>query len=80
MVMVGITTGGNVPELLSVSTAARRLGARPQDITDLFYKRQLRDDLCPIVGGRRVIPLDYLPLIEAALKRAHKAVGVGGAK
>src|SRR5689334_20191585 len=44
---------------LSVSDAARRLGANPRDISDLFYKRQLRDDLCPIVAGRRLIPESY---------------------
>lgn len=59
-------------EPLSVSEAARRLGANPKDISDLFYKRQLRDDLCPIVGGRRLIALDYLPIIAAALRRAGK--------
>ena len=32
---------------LSVSEAARRLKARPRDISDLFYRRHLRDDLCP---------------------------------
>jgi hypothetical protein len=60
---------------LSVSQAARHLRARPQDISDLFYKRQLRDDLCPIVAGRRLIPEDYLPLIESALKRNGKQCG-----
>ena len=34
---------------LNVSEAARRLGAVPRDISDLFYKRELRDDLCPVV-------------------------------
>jgi hypothetical protein len=43
-------------DYLSVSEAARRLGAKPKDISDLFYRRALRDDLCPIVAGRRLIP------------------------
>ena len=60
-----------------VSEAARRLGAKPQDITWLFYTRQLRDDLCPIVGGRRLIPLDYLPIIATALRRAGKQFRAG---
>jgi hypothetical protein len=54
---------------VSVSQAARRLKARPRDISDLFYRRQLRDDLCPIVGGRRLIPEDYLDMIAAELAR-----------
>ena len=59
---------------LSVSQAARRLSARPRDISDLFYRRQLRDDLCPIVGGRRLIPEDYLDMIAAELARTGHAV------
>ena len=60
---------------LSVSEAARRLGARPKDISDLFYRRMLRDDLCPIVAGRRLIPEDYLDRSAAALKRQGRPVG-----
>ena len=59
-------------DYLAVSDAARRLKARPRDISELFYRRQLRDDLCPIVAGRRLIPEDYLPVIAAALRRAGR--------
>ena len=62
---------------LSVSEAARRLKARPRDISDLFYRRRLRDDLCPIVGGRRLIPEDYLNMIADELSRSGHPVGVG---
>jgi hypothetical protein len=50
---------------------SRSLGTEipPRAISDLFYKRQLRDALCPIVGGRRLIPGDYLPSIREALRR-----------
>ena len=64
-----------MPSLFSVSEAARLLGARPKDISDLFYRRELRDDLCPIVAGRRVIPEGYLDTIRAALKRRGLAQG-----
>lgn len=63
---------------LTVSDAARELTAKlgqeikPRDISTRFYLRELRDDLCPIIGGRRLIPADYLPQIEAALRRAGK--------
>ena len=63
---------------LSVSEAARALGARPRDITNLFYRRALRDDLCPIVGGRRLIPANYLPAIAAVLR--HNGMGVADPK
>jgi hypothetical protein len=55
--------------LLSVSEVARRIGATPRDISDLFYRRELRDDLCPIVAGRRLIPESYVEDIEGALRR-----------
>lgn len=63
-----------MPELVSVGEGARRLGAKPSDITNLFYQRQLRDDLCPVIGGRRVIPVDYLPQILAMLRRRGRRI------
>lgn len=66
---------------INVSEAARRLGASPKDISTLFYTRQLRDDLCPVVAGRRMIPVEYVDSIAAALKRANKSVNpIGGSK
>lgn len=54
-------------DVLSVSEAARQLGVKPKAISDLLYQRELRDDLCPIVGGRRLIPRNYLPTIREVL-------------
>ena len=53
----------------SVSEVARQLGVKPRDISDLFYSRELRDDLCPIVGGRRLIPDTYVDEIAEVLRR-----------
>jgi hypothetical protein len=54
---------------LTVSDVARRVRARrPKDISDLFYQRKLDDSRCPIVGGRRLIPENYVPTIEATLR------------
>ena len=55
---------------LSVSEAARLLKARPRDISDLFYRRRLRDDLCPIIAGRRLIPQEYMEIIAIELRRS----------
>ena len=63
-----------MPEYYTVSQVARQLGASPRDISDLFYRRTLRDDLCPILGGRRLIPGSYIETIRAALKRAGRPV------
>jgi len=57
-----------MPNQLTVSEIARRMGVSPRVISDLFYQRQLSDEICPVIGGRRFIPADYLPVIEAALK------------
>jgi hypothetical protein len=62
-----------VDNFLTVSEAARRLpGARPKDISDLLYLRRLSCARCPLVGGRRMIPLDYLPEIETLLRSAGR--------
>jgi hypothetical protein len=58
---------------LIVSEVARRIpGARPKDISDLFYQRKLDEARGPIVGGRRLIAEDYVPAIEAALRAAGR--------
>ena len=60
--------------LLSVGDAARQLGVKPRQITQVFYERRLRDDLCPIVGGRRLIPPSYVAVIAMELRRKGIAV------
>jgi hypothetical protein len=54
--------------LFIVSEVARQIGARPRDISDLFYQRKLDDQRCPVVGGRRLIPEDYLETIQRTLR------------
>ncbi len=63
--------------LLGVGDVARRLGVRPAQVTQLFYERRLREDLCPIISGRRIIPEDYLPVIAMELRRKGVAVQMG---
>lgn len=59
---------------LTVSEVARRLSRQtgqtvsPQVISNLFYKRYLDDDRCPVVGRFRLIPEEYLPTIEGVLR------------
>ena len=66
---------------VSVSEVARRIGVPPRAISDLFYSRELRDDLCPIVGGRRLIPEQYVDEIAAALARRDRRISqVGGSR
>lgn len=56
-------------EFLSVSEVADFLGVRPRAISDLFYRRDLAGEGCPIVGGRRLIPASKVNLIRTALRR-----------
>jgi hypothetical protein len=74
VVVAANAEGDFVMTYLSVSEVARRLGAKPKDISDLLYRRAVRDDLCPIVAGRRLIPEHCLSVIEMALKRAGRPV------
>lgn len=53
---------------LSISAIARRYGIPPRRISDLFYARKLDDRICPIVDGRRSIPIEYLPTVENVLR------------
>jgi len=52
---------------LTVSDAAREIGARPRDISSLLYNREIDDAACPIVNGRRMIPRELLPTIRQML-------------
>jgi hypothetical protein len=70
-----MTTGKTVSEeYFSVAQAARAIGARPQDVSAAFYKQQLRDDLAPIVGGRRLIHRSLLPVLIMVLRRNGRQV------
>jgi len=60
------------PRFVSVGEAAKRFGVAPRVLTEFFYRRLFRDDLCPVVAGRRLIPQDYLTEIERVLRREGK--------
>ena len=55
-------------EYLSVGDVANILDVPPPKITDLFYKREVRADQCPVVGGRRLIPPRYVAVIAMVLR------------
>ena len=61
-------------KLYTVSGAARVLKARPKDISDLFYLRELRDDKAPVLSGRRLIPASYLGEIRRVLEQHGRPV------
>jgi len=62
-----------------VAEAARRLQAsgadvKPREISDLFWSGKLDSSRCPLVGGRRMIPLDYLPTVAEVLRNRRRRV------
>jgi hypothetical protein len=62
-------------EGLTVGAVARDIAERtgtsvpPHVISNLYYRRILDNDLCRVVCGVRLIPPDYVPVIEAELRR-----------
>ena len=56
-------------KVLGVGDVARQLGVRPSLISQLFYERRFRDDLCPVISGRRLIPASYVEIIAMELRR-----------
>ncbi len=64
-----------IDELFTVSEAARILNVRPRIISDLFYQRSLDGKRCPLIGGRRLIPKDFLPVIKAAIEEREPSKG-----
>lgn len=62
-------------ELFTVSDAANMLNVRPRIISDLFYQRTLDGKRCPLIGGRRLIPKGYLPVIKAAIQERESTEG-----
>jgi hypothetical protein len=63
---------------LIVSEVARLLGVPPREISDLFYQRRLDDEICPVVGGRRLIPVEYIPVIRSVLQQRNPEGGAAG--
>lgn len=59
-------------KVLTTGQVAKRLKVRPSEITSLFYQGKLRDDLCPVESGRRLIPESYIEEIARGLRRAGK--------
>ena len=56
-------------QVFSVGDVARQLEVRPSRVTQLFYEGRVRQDRCPVVAGRRLIPADMVDVIAMALRR-----------
>jgi hypothetical protein len=54
--------------LLSITEAADKLGVLPRQLSDLIYQRKLDPEMFVVVGNRRLIPTDMLPVVRAAVQ------------
>lgn len=83
--MVVVGGEGNCPmDTLFVGEVAKvvsqRLGrdVSPREITDLFYRRIMPDEMGPVVGGRRLIRREAVDLIILLLGGDEPAGGEVG--
>jgi len=64
---------------LTISGAVREIEARfglrcsRRLLTSWFYNDVLDAGRCPVVDGRRQIPVDYLPAIAAQISKRRRA-------
>src|SRR5262245_60079657 len=56
----------------SITELADRYGVAPKAISDLFFRRLLDPDRCIVKAGRKLIPSEYVPHVERALRRAGR--------
>ena len=63
-----------MPELISLTEAARRVGVKVKVLTNQVFFGNIDKDICPKVGGIRVVPVTYLPVIRKlpAVQRARQ--------
>lgn len=66
---MGVLTVGQVAREISQECGSK---VRSRVISDAFYGGHLREDLCPVQCGRRLIPATYVPEIKCCLKRLGK--------
>ena len=71
-------------KIFPVGEVARHLGVAPKVVSDALYRGAVRDELAPVVAGRRLVHESAIPILELALRRAGKlpllAVGKGAAR
>ncbi len=59
-------------DYLYLTEVADVLGVAPKVLSDLLYRGIIDRQRCPLLGRRRAIPVDYLPEVLAALRRARQ--------
>jgi hypothetical protein len=56
-------------EVARMVEAELGIAVAPRLISDLFYQRTLPEHLAPIIGGRRLISPEALPLIKEFIQK-----------
>ena len=54
---------------ITVGECGQLTGVNGRTLARLFYDRVLDADRCPVVSGRRQIPIEYVPAIRLELER-----------
>jgi hypothetical protein len=60
----------NVGDAAALIEQQYGIACEPRILSNMLYRRQLDVRKCPIQGGRRLIPRDYLPRIAELLRRS----------
>ena len=61
------TNYSTVSDIVDLAKARHGIDVSPRVVSDLLYQRRVDVGRCPIVGGRRLIPRDYVDVIIEAL-------------
>lgn len=64
---------------LTVGEIAKRWRVPPKLISDALYARAVRDDLAPVMSGRRMVHESAVPVLEMVLRRSGKLPANGKA-
>lgn len=54
-------------KVFTITEAAKKVGCRPRDISDLLWAGALDESRLVQIGIRRTIPADYLPEVRDVL-------------
>jgi hypothetical protein len=63
-----------MPQFYGIGEAARLAGCAPHYLSTLFYRGILDANRCGRVGGRIVVPAEYLDTIKAEVERRRLKV------
>jgi hypothetical protein len=58
----------NITQWVTTGEAAKRIGVSTQEVSNAVYRGFLNHDDCPVLAGRRMIPVRLLPKLRKAIE------------